>query len=142
MGRAAVNELTLINNLLNTKCITGQTIGNHKAVLETLCWRLAAMHTDLNDLMKLAIMMATLIECHEYERLITYISVMKEENTTSLIEKVKRLGIKLEISTQEEQNRQNILLMHRGSLEAITSGLTITERENLQDVTVVLKFGI
>lgn len=83
---------------------------DHITVLESQYVRLATMRSELDDSIKMAIMIAKLKELKELEPYITSISMVKEAGATRrqvctlFIEEAKHLNRKLDINFQHRDN--------------------------------------
>lgn len=75
-----MNILTFSNTLINVNYKRKPNMGDHVAVLESHLGRLASMNTEFDGSTTLFIMISTLKECNEFERLITSVEIMKGDN--------------------------------------------------------------
>lgn len=92
-----IRILTLTNNVHDMRYRGGQNVGDHNAIVKSKFAQLAFLSTELRDSTKLAILIATLKDCSEFEPLIMSMGIMKEDNhsgkqvTLLFVEETERL---------------------------------------------------
>lgn len=95
-GRMVINKLKLINSLFNMKYSREQNMENNIARMESEVARLASMDTESDDSTKIDVMIRTLKNIDEFERL---------DNSESVIKKPDQLLGQLSTLFIEEANR-------------------------------------
>lgn len=103
-GQSMVNKLSVLNTLLNMILKKSSNMRDHIAILESQFSRLATMGSNLEESLKVAILLSSLSELMEYNAVTVSINALAESTTTwnyvylIFMEEQKRLTQKIDTS--------------------------------------------
>lgn len=81
-GITVINKLLLLQHSPNTGCKRRENMWDHIAVLEAQYTQLATARSELDDSLKMEILLATWTYLNEYKPLVSSISIMDREDAT------------------------------------------------------------